>query len=177
MMSPELTPTSGALRIAFPPVAGEDARVLVLGSLPGEESLRRGEYYAKAQNRFWWIMGQVFGAGPELPYAARCARLTQNGIALWDVCAAAERLGSLDSAIVAASVIPNDFAAFLTQHSAIRRIAFNGRKAEQLFLRHVLSDLPRELAALPRVTLPSTSPAHAGMPANAKLAAWRAGLG
>jgi hypoxanthine-DNA glycosylase len=140
-------------------------------------SLRRGEYYAKAQNRFWWIMGQIFGAGPDLPYAARCTRLTLHGIALWDVCAAAERLGSLDSAIVTASVVPNDFATFLQNHSAIRRIAFNGRKAEQLFVRHVLRASPQELAALPRVTLPSTSPAHAGIAANAKLASWREGLG
>jgi hypoxanthine-DNA glycosylase len=121
-------------------------------------------------------MGQVFGAGPELAYAARCTRLIEHGIALWDVCAAAERRGSLDSAIVATSVVANDFAAFLVAHSAIRRIAFNGRKAEQLFCRHALSALPPEFAAVPRLTLPSTSPAHAGMPATMKLAAWREGL-
>jgi hypoxanthine-DNA glycosylase len=177
MISAKFVPPAAAtLRTAFPPVARADARILILGSLPGEESLRRGEYYAKAQNRFWWIMGQVFEAGPDLPYTARCARLLGHGIALWDVCAAAERHGSLDSAIVAASVVPNDFAGFLSNHAAIRRIAFNGQKAEKLFCRHVLNALPRELAALPRVSLPSTSPAHAGMSATMKLATWREGL-
>ena len=72
--APFIPPATGVLRTAFPPVARADARVLILGSLPGEESLRRGEYYANVQNRFWWIMGQIFGAGPDLPYAVRCTR-------------------------------------------------------------------------------------------------------
>jgi hypoxanthine-DNA glycosylase len=157
-------------------VARADARILILGSLPSEESLRRGAYYAKAQNRFWWIMGEIFGCGPDLPYEARCAGLMEHGVALWDVCAAAERRGSLDSAIVAASVVPNDFATFIAKHAAIRRIAFNGQTAEKLFCRHVVDALPEKLAALSRVTLPSTSPAHAGMPPAMKLAAWREAL-
>lgn len=164
-------------RTAFPPVAGPGARVLILGSLPGTESLRRQEYYGKPQNRFWWIMGELYGAGPLLPYAARCAALIAAGVALWDVCAAAVRPGSLDAAILRASVVPNDFNTFLAAHPGIARIAFNGQPAARLFASAVAPGLAPEAACLPRVTLPSTSPAHAGMTPAAKCAAWRAGLG
>jgi hypoxanthine-DNA glycosylase len=171
-----LTDSTRLLQTAFPAVARPDARILILGSLPGGESLRLGQYYAKAQNRFWWIMGELLGFGLDQPYEDRCARLMEGGFALWDVCAAAERPGSLDAAIVPSSVVANHFAAFLKEHRRVRLIAFNGQTAAKLYVRFVLGGLPADLAALPRVTLPSTSPANAGMPATAKLAAWRAGL-
>jgi hypoxanthine-DNA glycosylase len=121
-------------------------------------------------------MGRVFGVTPDLTYQARCVKLIEQGVALWDVCAAAERNGSLDAAIVATSVVPNDFAAFLATYKQIQRICFNGQTAAKLFCRHVLPILPPPLAALPRITLPSTSSAHAGMTAETKLAIWRDGL-
>lgn len=165
-----------ALSIAFPPVAGATARLLILGSLPGAESLRRQEYYAKPQNAFWWIMGEVFGAGPDLPYAARCAALVAHGVALWDVCAAAERPGSLDKAIIPGSVVPHDFAAFYAAHPRIGRVLFNGQPAAALYRRHVLAGLPPHAAALPMYVLPSTSPAHAARSRAEKLALWRQAL-
>ena len=94
---------------SFPPIAADGARVLILGSLPGTRSLADQQYYAQPQNAFWKMMGEFFGAGPELPYAARTERLSASGIALWDVIASAERPGSLDSSIVSRSVVVNDF--------------------------------------------------------------------
>lgn len=156
----------------FPPIEGPDCRVLILGSLPGQASLRAGEYYAQPQNAFWRIMGELFGAGRDLPYLARTRKLVEHGIAIWDVCAAARRPGSLDTAIDLSSVRANAFAAFFEDHARISRVFFNGAKAAELYRRLVL---PR---SMPRVldftTLPSTSPAHAGMSYAAKLERWQA---
>lgn len=157
----------------FSPVARADARVLILGSLPGEVSLARRQYYAQPRNAFWPIMGRLFGAAPEFPYEERLARLLAAGVALWDVCAEGRRPGSLDQRIDAKSVVVNDFPAFLAAHSRIGLICLNGGKAADLFRRRVVPTLavpPRSLA------LPSTSPAHAAMPFERKLEHWRRAL-
>ena len=80
-------------------VVGVDARVLILGTLPGAQSLKCGQYYAQPRNQFWQIMGRLFEFSPDLPYPNRIDQLKENGIALWDVCASACRTGSLDSRI------------------------------------------------------------------------------
>jgi hypoxanthine-DNA glycosylase len=154
-------------------VAAPDARVLILGSLPGAMSLAMRQYYAQPRNGFWRIMAEIAGAGPEVAYADRLDRLRQARIALWDVCEAAERPGSLDASIVLASVTPNRFGAFLGRHSGIGAICFNGNTAARLFERLAVSKLSMAQAALPRTVLPSTSPAHAGMPFEGKLRRWR----
>lgn len=156
----------------FPPIADAHARILILGSLPGQVSLQQQQYYAHPHNVFWKIMGQLFGAGPKLPYAERAQRLMQNGIALWDVCAAAQRPGSLDADIVHASVVPNDFAAFIESHPHIVLICFNGGKAADLYRRLVLPGLPDTFCATRTETLPSTSPAHAAMTFDDKFLRW-----
>ena len=160
----------------FPPIADAHARVLILGSLPGQVSLQRQQYYAQPHNAFWKIMGRLFGAGPELPYAERAQRLVRNGIALWDVCAAAQRPGSLDDAIVHSSVVPNDLAAFIEAHPGVGLICFNGGKAADLYRRLVLPGLPPEVRSIRTETLPSTSPAHAALPFEEKLTRWAAVL-
>jgi len=161
----------------FPPIARRDARVLILGSLPGRESLARRQYYAHPRNAFWSIMGAIVGALPDLPYVERARRLRQHHVALWDVCAAAQRSGSLDTAIRHHSVVPNDFAEFLRAHPRIALICFNGAKAAELYRRLVLPTLPEKLRFIPRVTLPSTSPAHAARSQAEKLRRWAAVLG
>ncbi len=156
---------------SFPPVSDALARVLILGSMPGEESLRADQYYAHPRNAFWKLMGDLFDAGPELPYIQRKRQLKKSGIALWDVLASCLRKGSLDSAIAADSIEPNDFQTFFADHRNIRQVFFNGAKAEHSFQRHVIPGLP----ALPLqfTRLPSTSPAHAARSYAQKLAAWR----
>ncbi|WP_068635764.1 DNA-deoxyinosine glycosylase [Thauera butanivorans] len=158
---------------SFAPAVRADARVLVLGSMPGRASLDAAQYYAHPRNAFWPIMGALFGAGPELPYAERLARLNMAGVALWDVIAACERSGSLDSAITPGSIEPNDFAGLFRSCPRIRHVFFNGTTAETAFRRHVRSRvaLPPDLAF---TRLPSTSPAHAARGFDAKLAAWQA---
>jgi TDG/mug DNA glycosylase family protein len=160
----------------FPPLARSDARVLVLGSMPSRESLARQQYYAHPRNAFWPIMSRLFGLR-ETAYTARAAELTAHGVAVWDVLRTCTRPGSLDSAIDEASIVTNDFAAFFAAHPDIRRVFFNGAKAESVYLRRVLPSLAGAAAALPHHRLPSTSPAHAGLDLDAKTAAWRALIG
>lgn len=158
---------------SFPPLARADARILILGSMPGEASLRRREYYAFAHNQFWPIMGALFGAGSDLPYHERVATLLARGVAVWDVLKSCERDGSLDGAIRPDSERPNDLPRFLRAHPEIRAVFFNGAKAESAFRRHVQPQLGPLAARLHFERLPSTSPAHAGLPRAAKLKAWR----
>lgn len=165
-----------AASVGFAPVARGDARVLVLGSLPGQMSLARQQYYAQPRNTFWKITGELCGFDPSLDYEARLRALMAHRIALWDTCAAAVRPGSLDARIVRASVVPNDFVPFLRAHPRIRRLCFNGATAAALFEKLVLPSLPEPLRGLRRLRLPSTSPAHAGMSHARKLEAWRAAL-
>jgi TDG/mug DNA glycosylase family protein len=156
--------------IGFAALSDSSARVLILGSLPGVKSLEQQQYYAKPQNVFWRIMGSLFGAGPDLPYAQRIRALTQAGIALWDVCASAHRIGSLDSAIKQHAA--NDFAAFFAAHPHIELVCFNGQKAAALYRKSVLGKLASAMQAMPITVLPSTSPANAGLRYEEKLRAW-----
>lgn len=159
----------------FCPVAGPDARVLILGTLPGAESLKRREYYANSRNSFWRIMGLLVGASPDLAYEERRRLLKKSHIALWDVCQSAERSGSSDSKILAATIKANDFRSFFNRHPHIELICFNGRMAETLFLRRVLPGLA-EAQIIGRQVLASTSPANTRLKQEEKYECWRQGL-
>jgi len=158
---------------SFPPIADEHATILILGSMPGKESLRQNQYYAHPQNAFWKIMGDLIGAHPSLPYPQRLHILTAAHIALWDVLQTCERQGSLDADIQ--NETANDFAAFFAKHPNITHVFFNGAKAEQIFKRFVLEK--QKLPPLEFMRLPSTSPAHAGMRYEEKLKVWRKAIG
>lgn len=149
-----------------------DARVLILGSLPGVRSIKEQQYYAHPQNALWPIMRELFGI--EGNYDSRCLQLQAARVALWDVLQSSVRPGSLDADIRMDRARTNDFAGFFRGHDAIELVAFNGKKAEQLFSRFVDSDVVPE--SIRYVGLPSTSPAYASMPLSGKLSAWRAAL-
>jgi hypoxanthine-DNA glycosylase len=162
---------------SFPPIARRDARLLLLGTMPGIASLGASQYYAHPRNAFWPIAGALWGFDPALPYARRCAALRARGVAVWDVLAACVRPGSLDSDIDLATMETNDFASFFAAHRRIAVVACNGGIAHDLFRRRVQRDLQQPWRDLPVVRLPSTSPAHAGRTLAVKLAAWRELLG
>ena len=153
----------------FAPVARADARILILGSMPGVASLEASQYYAFPRNAFWTIMGDLFAAGPDMAYESRLQKLMSKRIALWDVIAVCHRPGSLDSAISKDGMVTNDFGGFFTQYADITKICFNGQKAAALFKKKVLPSLKGQYEYL---TLPSTSPAHAAKNYAAKLEAW-----
>ncbi|MCS6948062.1 MAG: DNA-deoxyinosine glycosylase [Steroidobacteraceae bacterium] len=159
--------------VGFGPVEPRRARLLILGTLPSEASLRAGEYYAHPRNAFWPIMGALLGFEAAAPYAQRCDYLRRAGIALWDVCQSAYRRGSLDAAIDRASLEPNDIVGLLRRQPAIDLICFNGGVAARLFARAIRPQLPSLPRPVQCVTLPSTSPAHATLSWRGKLARWR----
>jgi TDG/mug DNA glycosylase family protein len=160
-----------AAAIGFAPIARQDARILVLGSLPGQKSLTEQEYYAHPQNAFWPIMKEIFAVTGS--YAERCACLMHHELAVWDVLQSSVRPGSLDADIRQETAMANDFEAFLREHPRIQGIAFNGKKAQQLFRRMVCIE---DFGDLRMIELPSTSPAHAAMTFESKLDLWKAGI-
>jgi hypoxanthine-DNA glycosylase len=161
---------------SFTPIEGRGARVLILGTLPGAMSLAEQRYYAQPYNAFWRIMGELVGAGPTIPYDKRLRMLIRAGVAVWDVCESAHRPGSLDSSIDVSTVTPNDIGGLLARRRGIQLIAFNGGNAAALFRRLVLPTLIEPALAIPRITLPSTSPAHAARTCAQKHEAWAAAL-
>jgi hypoxanthine-DNA glycosylase len=166
--------SKSTLVCSFPPIAAPDARVLILGSMPSIASLAQRQYYGHPHNAFWPIMGQLFGAARELPYEERKRILRDHGVAVWDVLRECHREGSLDADIRIESERPNDFVAFFRGHPHIETIFFNGQRSEAMFRRHALPMLAELGRDFRYISLPSTSPAHAGRNFEHKLAAWRA---
>jgi double-stranded uracil-DNA glycosylase len=160
----------------FGPIASPGARLLVLGTMPGRASLLANEYYAHPRNAFWTIAGELFGFSSSAPYAERVAHLISRDVAVWDVLQLCTRETSLDSDIDESSIVPNDFGSFLSIHRKIRLIGLNGTTAARLYDRHVVPTLRPEHAAIPRVLLPSTSPAHARLSVAQKSRIWQEGL-
>lgn len=138
----------------------------MLGTLPGEESLRRQQYYAHPRNLFWPIVFALFDVAAPADYDERLHFLLDRGIALWDVVESGQRTASADATI--REEVPNPISELLDAHPSIRAVAFNGGGARRLYDKH--------FARRPDLTylaLPSTSPAYARIGFAAKLAQWR----
>jgi hypoxanthine-DNA glycosylase len=156
---------SDEVKRCFPPVVDSGTLLLVLGSLPGEESLARGQYYANPRNHFWRLIGAVAGLElVPLGYEARLAALLAAGVGLWDMVGSATRRGSLDGAIRDPDA--NDLAALAARLPRLRAVGFNGGKSASLGVPQ-LAGRP-DLALIP---LPSSSPAYT-RPFEEKLAEW-----
>lgn len=145
---------------SFAPIVDSRARVLILGSMPGQASLSANQYYAHPQNAFWRIMGEFLGFNSAVvSYVEKTNALKKAHIALWDVLQSCKRKGSLDSSIEPQSQTVNDFRVFFNTYPQICAVFFNGTKAEACFKRYVLqNNIPD---TIPLIRLPSTSPAHA----------------
>ncbi len=144
-----------SLKHSFPPIAAPDARLLVLGSLPGDRSLAAQRYYAHPQNQFWHLMSPVVGRDlAVLDYDDRLDALREARVALWDVIGSARRAGSSDAAI--ADIEGNDLSGLIATLPHLRAIAFNGGTA----LKHGRTLLGPDFARADIVALPSSSPLH-----------------
>ena len=153
---------------SFMPLINPQSRMLIIGSLPGVESLRQQQYYAHPRNAFWRIVYAIHGDTLDDDYSLRCKFILSKNLALWDVCGSAKRIGSADAKMV--DVEPNDIAGLLSDYPNIRQIILNGRKAEKEY-RRFFGKL-----TIPAVYAPSTSPALASMTFDEKLSAWRNAL-
>lgn len=142
-------------KASFPPVVRADTKLLLLGSLPGEASLRADRYYAHPQNQFWKLAGAVAGV-PDLDersYEDRLAALLDAGIGLWDVVADALRCGSLDAAI--RDHRTNDLVALIGTLPRLCGVGFNGGTAARIGRR-----LLAQTSEIRLFDLPSSSPAY-----------------
>ena len=154
------------------PLLCPDPIVLVLGSLPGDESIRRQEYYGNPRNMFWRVLAAVFEDAVPETYPEKKAFLAQHHVALWDVYASAERQGSLDSNIH--NISPNDIAGFLKEHPSIKAIALNGGKSARAF-KTVQKDAPAVFNGISIFSFTSTSPLSlsAGWPLERIVQQWK----
>ena len=158
---------------SFKPVADKNARILILGSMPGANSLDECEYYAHPHNSFWRIITTLLKQPEDLTYEQRLQMLINHNIALWDVLHQCIREGSLDSSIQNDSVITNDFKQLFKQCPNIKAVFFNGARAEQDFHKHVLPGLGELASGFVFHRLPSTSPAMASLRFEGKLEEWK----
>ncbi len=154
----------------FPPVIDKNTEILILGSLPSDMSIVKGEYYANPQNQFWRIIFTIYNNGvPVGDYKIKIDLLLKNKIGLWDVLTEANRPGSLDSNIK--EEVLNDFSGLFIDYPKIRLMAFNGDKAFNLY--------PKKRAGLPQkelVKLPSSSSANTSKNVLMKVKEWQVAL-
>ena len=161
------------LTTGLDPIVGQDPKVLILGSMPGRTRSGSSSITPTPGTSFWFIMGEICGAEPELRYPERATRLTEAGIALWDVLKHCEREGSLDNHILKDTEVANDFNGFLQHHRTVEIICFNGQKAAKSFEKLVVPELSGDIfkRIIPK-TLPSTSPANTTTSRAEKVKEW-----
>jgi hypoxanthine-DNA glycosylase len=154
---------------SFKYIAGQNAKILILGSMPGEASLKAREYYAYKHNKFWNIIFEIFDVGrAPLDYKDKLETLKKHNIALWDTLQKCRRKGSLDGDI--SKETPNNIPRLLGEYLHIQKILFNGQASFKYYAKHF--GKPQ----IKYVVLPSTSPANAGIDYKTKLARWKAAL-
>jgi len=150
---------------SFSPVVGKNPKILILGTMPGRKSLEMQEYYYHPRNIFWKIIFNLLKSDEKSTYLEKISLVTENQMALWDVCYSCTREGSLDSNIK--DETPNQILDFLKRYKSIEICIFNGQKAREKYLKYF--DYIEELKYH---CLPSTSPANTSMNFQEKLVKW-----
>jgi hypoxanthine-DNA glycosylase len=155
-----------SVKAGLPPIAQRDARLFLLGSLPGDASLAARRYYAHPTNQFWRLLGTAMGEElASLSYEQRLERLAMRRVGLWDVIASATRHGSLDQAIREAQ--HNRIEHLLHDFPDLRAVAFNGATASAVGRKLVGEPTP----GITLIDLPSSSAANT-RPFGEKAARW-----
>lgn len=154
-----------SLRHPFPAIYAPDSRILILGSFPSVKSREQRFFYGHPQNRFWRVMAALLGADVPQTVEEKRAFLLANHIALWDVIASCDIVGSSDASI--RNAVPNDLTPIL-ETACIRQIFTNGGTAHRLYRKYIYPLTGRE-----DTVLSSTSPANAARSLDALIDAWQ----
>jgi len=154
------------MKAALPPLINPTDKILILGSMPGEQSLKLQEYYGNRGNHFWKLMFTVFHEPFNADYTSRKQFLVRNGIALWDVLAHCERKGSLDSNIK--NEVPNDFQSFHLKYPNIQYVFFSSKAASKYYDKYA-----QRINSIEYFILASPSGANAGKTFLQKLDEWK----
>lgn len=148
----------------IPPLYNQNSEILILGSFPSVKSREAQFFYGHPQNRFWRVLAAVLGCEVPKTIAEKQEMLLFHHIALWDVIACCEIVGSSDSSIK--NAVPNDISVVLNG-SRIKRIFVNGKTAEKYYNKYIFPKI--KIAA---TALPSTSPANAAFSIESLISAW-----
>lgn len=112
----------------FPAVINENTEILILGSLPGDVSIRKHQYYGHPGNDFWRLLGNIIGEDLQnMSYQNRLETLKRNKIGLWDVFKAGKRKGSEDTKIKDEEI--NQFSVLKDTAPNLKLVLFNGKKS------------------------------------------------
>lgn len=149
----------------IPPAYDAGSRILILGSFPSVKSREQGYFYAHPQNRFWQVLAAVFEDVLPLSIEEKQTFLRKHRVAVWDVIASCDIVGSSDSSITNVQV--NDLGRLLGK-TAIETICVNGKKAEQLYKKYMEKKIGKRA-----IYLPSTSPANATWKLAKLIEAWQ----
>lgn len=157
------------MKQSFLPILSNEPRILILGSLPGDLSIKENQYYAHPQNRFWKILFAIYNEPFAENYEFRQLLILNHHLALWDVAYSAIRKGSMD--IEMKDEKPNKIDELLTEYPTIEKILFNGKKSEQLFFKNF-----EQKTHINYISLPSTSPANAQYSLDRLIVIWKNAL-
>ncbi|XZF14437.1 DNA-deoxyinosine glycosylase [Chitinophagaceae bacterium MMS25-I14] len=161
-----VNPDPTNIKTSFGPISDEHTEILILGTLPGDKSLELGEYYGHSRNRFWKIISAITNNGLPVTYTDKKALLLKLKIGIWDVAHKADRKGSLDTAIK--NEEPNDLESFIKAHKNLKVVGFNGAKSAALFSKYF-----DRKDGIKYISLPSSSPANAGVDFDSICKLWR----
>ena len=143
----------------------ENSKILILGSFPSVKSREQGFFYGHPQNRFWKVLSAILCEPLPKTIDEKRTMLIKNNIALWDVIASCDILGSSDSSIK--NVIPNDISKILDT-ADIKAIFTNGKTSFNLYNKYIL---PK--TNINPIYLPSTSPANAAFSVEKLIDEWK----
>lgn len=153
-------------KTALPPLVDNSSRILILGTMPGDQSIAKQQYYGNKGNHFWKILFTIFDENYSASYDERQIFLKKHKIAMWNVLASCIREGSSDSKITNETI--NDFINFHKQYPNIRHVIFESKSAAKFYHKYLKPQI-----GISYHILPSTSGLNAGTSFSQKVELWK----